>query len=248
MVALALDGRAAHVYRLLRAVLQAAQAADTVRADACPAIDYADIPARAEPCALAAADAAVCHGHLCGFLAREHRPCLCFEGVHGVRQRASAEVLDIENVVRDLRRRLLGARLCLLRIERGQHQIVRHEPYAGALVGYARPVIQRHDVMDLRHAHAGVTGIAHDAESVALGVDAQLGDKLLHIAGQAACVAREHEADTLCAAHVFHLRLCAHHNNVRVSKALCDVFCDVETVAAAGITEYNVFAHLYSSL
>lgn len=97
---------------------------------------------------------------------------------------ASAEVLDIENVVRDLRRQLLGARLCLLRIERGQHQIVRHEPYAGALVGYARPVIQRHDVMDLRHAHAGVTGIAHDAESVALGVDAQLGDKLLHIAGR----------------------------------------------------------------
>ena len=111
----------------------------------------------------------------------------------------------------------------------------------------ARPVGQRDDAVELIQAAADIARVAANAEGVSLGVYLDGLGVLLHIAGQTARVAREYEADALCGAHVRHGGSLAHHYNIGVTHALCNVLCDVETVACAGETEDHVFAHVYRS-
>ena len=61
VVALPADTDTAEVYRLLRAVLQAAEALDAVRADDGSAVFDADVAARADCRALTAADTRIAH-------------------------------------------------------------------------------------------------------------------------------------------------------------------------------------------
>ena len=89
VIAGAADAYPAEVYRLLRAVLQTAQALHTVAADDGAAVFNADIPARAEGRALAAAYAAFVDAHLRRLEGGYLRPALALDVVDGVVGRAS---------------------------------------------------------------------------------------------------------------------------------------------------------------
>ena len=110
-------------------------------------------------------------------------------------------------------------------------------------MGYARPVVQMHDAVYLVKPRAEIPGIAANAEGIGVRAYFQHLHILLHIAGQAAAVAREHEADAARVRHILHCRFPAHHDYVRVLKLFCDVLRYIQTVAAAGKAEYNVLAH-----
>lgn len=105
------------------------------------------------------------------------------------------------------------------------------------------PVAQGNELIELREPGAGVAGRLTHAEDVAVAVDL----KLLHVFQKvhrgAAAVAREHEADALCAARVLHGRVPAQGDDVRPAQSPGDVLRHIETVAGAGPVEDDVFAH-----
>ena len=87
--ALAPDADAAEVDRLLRAVLQAAEALDAVIAYDCPSVFEADVALWAEHGALTAAYAAVVDAHLCCLEPGYFRPALALHRIHRVIGRAA---------------------------------------------------------------------------------------------------------------------------------------------------------------
>ena len=93
--------------------------------------------------------------------------------------------------------------------------------------------MQPHDLVELMQAAAHVARVLHDAEPVRVRSDPDISHILLHVAGQTAAVAGEDEADSVIAARVGDLWTAAHHDDVGVSKLLCDVLCHVKAVAGA---------------
>ena len=65
----------------------------------------------------------------------------------------------------------------------------------------------------------------------------------LDVAGQTAAVAGDYKANALGVAYVGLNGSLAHHDNIRVAKLLCNIFCHVKTVARTGIAENYVFTH-----
>lgn len=110
-------------------------------------------------------------------------------------------------------------------------------------MGKPRPQVELELLVDLVQAAAEIAGVLADCEGVRVRRDPDAAEKALNVAGQAATVAGDDKADAFCVPYIgFHRRL-AHHDDVRIAETFCDVLCKVQTVAAARIAEYNVFAH-----
>lgn len=103
-------------------------------------------------------------------------------------------------------------------------------------------------LVDLVKSAAEISGILTYGKGVRIRRDPYVLQKLLNIAGKTAAVTGDDEADALSVSHISDNRCLAHHDDVRVAQTLCNILCKVEAVAAAGIAEYNVFAHSIYSL
>ena len=107
----------------------------------------------------------------------------------------------------------------------------------------AGPQIELELLVDLVQTAAEVSGVLADGEGVGIRRDPDAAEKALDVTGQTAAIAGDDKADALGVSYIgFHRRL-AHHDDVRIAETFCDVLCKVQTVAASGIAEYNVFAH-----
>ena len=186
----------AHVNGLGRAVLQAAEALDAVIAYDCPSVFEADVALWAEHGALTAAYAAVVDAHLCRLELGYFRPALALRRVHGVIGRAAVTAAGGHYLTGNPACKLFRPLLRLVRRERRQHQEVREQPYAGALVRDTCPVIKMYDLVDLIKACAQIARVAANAEGIGVGADLYHFHILLHVAGKPAAVAREHESDS----------------------------------------------------
>ena len=233
---------------LPRAVLQTAQALDAVAADDGAAALDADVAARAEPGALAAANARIADGELLRLAGYDLRPDAALELVDGLFRRGLGRDRPGEDVLRDLLCLFVRAALRHGGRHRRQHHAVRQQPDARALVRHGRPVAQGDDAVELVQAGAHVARVLADAERIRREADLDLAQRLLHAAGQTAAVAREDEADALGVTHVRDRGLFAHKDNVRVAQLPGDGFRHVETVAGARVAEDHIFAHVKHSL
>ena len=110
-------------------------------------------------------------------------------------------------------------------------------------MGQTRPQVELKALVYLVQAAAEVSGVLADREGVRARRYFDAAEVALNVARQTAAVAGDDEADALCVGDVGFYRRPAHHDDVRVAQTLCDVLRKVKAVAAAGIAEYNVFAH-----
>ena len=139
VIVLALYALLAQRDGLLRAVLQAAEALDAVRAEGRLSVDELYIALRAELFALAAAYACVGDGKFLCFAGGELRPDLALERVEAFFRGSLLALVAAQDGLHEL---LCHALAALLRHCRGhgrQHQLMREKPDARALVGKSRP-------------------------------------------------------------------------------------------------------------
>ena len=248
VVALPLFRNAAHTDGLGGTVLQAAETADAVFAEAGFASQKRDIAFGTELHALAAGYTGVAGSKFGGSLAGELGHHAGLEGVDGVGAGGPVLAPDIIDVVCNDGGQLLGADLGLGGVHGRHHHAVGEKPDAGALVADAGPIVQRHDAVDDAKADTGIAGVADDAEGVGRGGNFYLLHMVLHSGGNAACIAGEDKAHFLGLLHVGDGGSGAHHDDVRIPQTFGNIFGDVQAVAAAGIAEDDVFAHGSSSV
>ena len=233
VVALPVHGDAAHVDGLFGAVLQAAEALDTVCPEAGLSALQADIPSGAELCALSAADAVLGHTELLGLEFGQGGPGRALQLVQQQRAGVPGQFLACQHIHSNLSGQFFGPGLGLIRPHRRQHQLVGEEPDAGALVRYPRPVVQTHNAVDDAQAHAGVARVAAHGKLVGLAAHGHVAHILLHSSGQAPGVAGKDKAHPLRLPGVGDGRGSAHHHDIRIAQFFRDVLCDVQAVTAA---------------
>ena len=120
---------------------------------------------------------------------------------------------------------------------------MRHQPDGRGVIGNAVPVIQMHDLVDLVKSAAEISGVLLHGESVSVRRDPDRLDIFLHIAGQASRHAGEDEPDALGLPRIRYGGKTAHHDDIRIPQMFCDVPCQIQAVAGAGIAEDHIFAH-----
>ena len=228
---------------LLRAVLQTAEALDAVCAEGGLSVNKADVALWTELFALAAADACVGDGKFLGFADCELRPNLALKRVEPHFRRRLLALFARENGFDKLFCRALAALLRHLGRNGRQHELVGEQPYARALVRKAGPQIELELLVDLVQAAAEISGVLADGEGVGIRRDPDAAEKALDVTGQTAAIAGDDKADALRVSNIGLHRRLTHHDDVRIAETFCDVLCKVQTVAASGIAEYNVFAH-----
>ena len=131
----------AHINRLGRAVLQAAEALDAVITEGGMTVNKLDVALGAQLCTLSAGNACfLVDGELLCLLAGELRPSLALDGIKRIAGRLLLGDLACEDLLCDLCGELFAALLRKLRGRGREHQRVREQPDAGALMGYALPV------------------------------------------------------------------------------------------------------------
>ena len=84
-----------------------------------------------------------------------------------------------------------------------------------------------------------------NGEGVGIRRDPDAAEKALDVTGQTAAIAGDDKADALRVSNIGLHRRLTHHDDVRIAETFCDVLCKVQTVAASGIAEYNVFCSLF---
>ena len=220
---------------------------ETLRGVGAAALD-ADVAARADPGALAAANARIADGELLRLAGHDLRPDTALKLVEGLFRRGLGRDRTGKDGLRDLLCFFVRAALRHGGRHRRQHHAVRQQPDARALVRHGRPVAQGDDAVELVQAGAHIARILADAERVRREADLDLAQGFLHAAGQTAAVAREDEADTLGIAHVRDRGLPAHENDVRIAQLPGNGFRHVETVAGTRVAEDHIFAHVKHSL
>ena len=112
----------------------------------------------------------------------------------------------------------------------------------------ACPVVQRDDVVDDAQPDAGIASVTDDTEGVSLGGNLNPLHIFLHISGQTAGIAGEDKAHLLCLLHIGDRGGGAHQDDVRVAQLLGEILRDIQAVAAAGVAEDDVLAHVRTSL
>lgn len=233
---------------LLRAELQASQTLDAVSADDGPAVFQLDVLTGAQLHALAAADALVADLEAAGNELGDGGPAGVLDDVQRILRRlllrsgAGQHVLGdgYGLLVRQLRRQRCG--------HGRDHDPVREQPDAGALMMHGLPVVQTMDLAELMQADAGVACRLAHGKGVGVGADLHVLHVLQKIHRSAAAVAREYESHSLGIRHVQTGGFFTGHDDIRVSQFPGDDLRHGETVAGAGPAENHVFAHSISSL
>ena len=233
---------------LLRAELQASQTLDAVSADDGPAVFQLDVLTGAQLHALAAADALVADLEAAGNELGDGGPAGVLDDVQRILRRlllrsgAGQHVLGdgYGLLVRQLRRQRCG--------HGRDHDPVREQPDAGALMMHGLPVVQTMDLAELMQADAGVACRLAHGKGVGVGADLHVLQVLQKIHRSAAAVAREYESHSLGIRHVQTGGFFTGHDDIRVSQFPGDDLRHGETVAGAGPAENHVFAHSISSL
>lgn len=238
----------AHINRLGRAVLQAAEALDAVRAECGVTVDELDVALGAQLCTLSAGNAGVLiDGELLCLLAGKLRPSLALDGIKRIAGRLLLGDLACEDLLCDLCGELFAALLRKLRGRGREHQRVREQPDAGALVGNALPVAEGMNLIELVKPRAEVACRLADAEHISVGAYLHALHKLLNSAGQTAAVAGENEADPFRLRGIGDNGLGAHHDNVGVPESLSEIFRKIKAISRAGEAINNVGAHKNNS-
>lgn len=242
VIMLALVGDLAQRNCSVGAVLQTTEALDAIPPELGLAANQLDVALGAEACALTAAHAGIADGELFGLELSNHGPACALHSVDGLFGNLAGGAL-CQYILTDFPCLFLAALLG----EPGTHgrhlQIMGEEPNAGALVGNSRPVIEPHNLIYLVHSAAHIARVAHNAELVGVIIYLDGLDAFLNAAGKTAAVAGENEAHSLIASGIGDFGLFAHHDDVGVTQLLCNVLCDIEAIARAGVTIDNILAH-----
>ena len=129
-----------------------------------------------------------------------------------------------------------------------EHEVVREEPDACALMCDCSPVIERNDLVQFSESFTFVGSALVDRECICIRADLDVVQISFNMSRESAAVAREYESYSLCFSDVCNNRILTHHDDVRIAKDLCDVLCHIEAVARTRITENDVLFHLFISL
>lgn len=182
---------------LLRAVLQAAEALDAVRAEARLSVYKSDVPLRAELFALAAAYACVGDGEFLRLTGGELRPYPALKRVESHLRGSFFAPVAAQDGLDELLCHALTALLRHCGSYGRQHELMREQPDARALMRKTRPQVELKALVYLVQAAAEVAGVLADREGVRARGDFDAVKVALDVARQTAAVAGDDEADAL---------------------------------------------------